>query len=59
MKRVVKEKEMPRDKERELEDLFEHFAKLVEKERKRRVKKDTDKQDTQKKDGRYIKHDRG
>ncbi len=50
---------MPKDKEKELEELFEHFAKLVEKERKRRVKKEAEKQNTQKKDGRFIKHDRG
>ncbi len=50
-----------RDSDYELERLFEHFEKLVEKERKRRIRKEprnpegaTEKKD----DSRYIKHDR-
>lgn len=45
-----------KEKDPELEVLFEHFEKLVEKERKRKVKKES-KETTgdEKKGGRYIK----
>ena len=48
-----------REKDPELEVLFEHFEKLVEKERKRKAKKENrSASDEEKKGGRYIKHDR-
>ncbi len=51
-----------RDSDYELEQLFNHFEKLVEKERRRRVKKNAVEQEkvekSKKEDERYIKHDR-
>ncbi len=48
-----------RDEDYELEQIFKHFEKLVEKERKRKVKKEQKSaEDKNKKDSRYIKHDR-
>lgn len=51
-----------RDSDYELEQLFSHFEKLVEKERRRRIKKNSVEQEKAEKgkkdEGRYIKHDR-
>ncbi len=49
---------MPKDKEKDLNELFEQFAKLVDKERKRRIKKELEKKESQKKEDRFIKHER-
>ena len=48
-----------KQKDPELEVLFEHFEKLVEKERKRKTKRERNEQSSggEKKD-RYIRHDR-
>ncbi len=49
-----------RDEDYELEQIFKHFEKLVEKERKRKVKSSGQQpqEKGKKEDTRYIRHDR-
>ena len=51
-----------RDSDYELEHIFQHFEKLVEKERKRRTRRERKQEESsekgKKEDGRYIRHDR-